>query len=674
MQASRSFCSKMKSKRERANSVSFPETAEEFAPSLLESPAGKARLRLLRAGIQRFRGNLFNALVQRARADIGSEPTARAKELLEMAEYMMMHAAASDDARARGLLALGAAWQDEEEYGRAIKTYRKSLKCFRRTGMLGGEARVLARLGQSLAAVGKPEQAKKALRMALKQAQSMEDQALAAQISNTLGNAFRKTGQYRKARVQFVEVVEGARALRNKELESTALGNLGLTEFELGQYTQAESTLHLAIERAKEISNKKLEASHTGDLGNVYRAVGCFPESEACYRRALDLAYELSDFHYQELGLGDLGILMLQMGRVNEAIILLERARTLSESMAEMASAAEDTYHLSLAYRELGQETLEVDLLEESLQLAEAGGALMVKEGALGALANHAIKKGNYSNAEKYLLEADQVTSLIGDTYNSCNVPQARGFLKYQQGNFTEAEQFFNEAFNQARQANNIFGMLNALLNRGSALTMLGRFADAEAALQEALRRAQSIALADDERMIWEALGLTHELRLEYGAAQECYERALSLIESGRSALTVETHRIGFLAIRESPYFRLIQLLFLTRQPSSAWEICERVRSRSLVDMLAQADIPAPVSLPSLLVQQEHELLPILRLRSLDVTRGEARYARVAISEVTQLREKLEALWEEMASFAPEYVDQRRGVTLQWKDAKEVLS
>jgi hypothetical protein len=173
--------------------------------------------------------------------------------------------------------------------------------------------------------------------------------------------------------------------------------------------------------------------------------------------------------------------------------------------------------------------------------------------------------------------------------------------------------------------------------------------------------------------MIWEAIGLARERQQDYEGARACYERALTFIENGRGALTLEAHRIGFLAIREGPYVRLIRLLFFTHHLSSAWEICERARSRSLVDTLAQAEIHPPSSLPDLLIQMETELLPILRLRSFEIRQADARHAQVAIAEINRLRDKLESLWEEMAPFAPEYVDQRRGVILHWKDLKEIL-
>lgn len=662
----------MMDKCDSSGSPSMPETVEALVMQL-EGMTGSRHLRLLKSGAQRFRGDLFNAMLDRARVLLGTGDSVGANTLLNMTLYLARHAS-KGTAQGKCFFAIGSTWHDAGLPVQAVIPYRQAARCFNQVSLPAGEARVLARLGQALTATGKLKQAITAYRRALDRASSINDLRLAAQITNNFGNTLRKANKYHQAYISFVEAIEGARAVNDSELECTAHGNLGLTEFELGQYEHAVSTLRAAVECAKEMGNKRLEASHTGDLGNVYRAIGRLQDAESHYRRALALGREIADLRYEETGLGDLGALLFQMGRTNEAILMLEQARTISQSIGELADAAQDTYQLSRIYRDIGDNSREGTLLHDCLQLAEASGELTVKEGALHALAFRAMRTADLHLAEKYLSQADQIAPLLVDTYNSWLTPHTRGLLEYHQENYSEARRLFEEACKIAKESRNVFGILSCLINLGASLLMLQQLAEADSVLHDALERAQTTLLPDDERVIWEIIGLARERQRDYEGARQCYERALSIIENGRNMLMVEAHRVSFFATREGTYLRLIGVLVRTNHRPSAWEVCERARSRSLVDLLAHAEIPPPLSLPDSLVKAESELLPILRLHSFEVSRADTPHWQTAADEINRLHAKLEVVWEEMRAFATEYVEQRHGMILQWDEMKEILS
>jgi tetratricopeptide (TPR) repeat protein len=651
----------------------FPLPATPEALTLaLEMATGRERTLLLNAGRARFRGNLFIALLDRARLRLGEGNVIQAGMLLEMAARLGRKGV-NENAQAKSIFAIGALWHDFGQFEPAISAYRQAAQLFHRSGVAGGAARVLARWGQALVAIGKVRQAIRPYRRALRLAQSLNDTKLTAQINNNLGNAYRKASDFRRAHKVFTQAVEGARIVGDGELECTARGNLGLTEFELGRYSQAEISLREAISCARTLGNKWLEASHTGDLGNVCRALGRLAEAEEHYRRGLALAQEIGDRRYEEIGLGDLGILLFQTGRINEAIPLLEQACALSESIGELVDAARDAYHLSTVYREVGDSAAEEAMLHKCLRIAEVTGDFSLKEGALHALAYRAIATGDWSQAAIYLRQADEAAPFTADAYNAWTSPFAWGVLAYQQAAYAEAERRWAEAFRRADQAGNIFGVLNALINRGGTLIMLHRPVEAEPVLRDALYRAQTTGLTDDERLAWEAIGQARELQHDYAGARESYERALAFIESGRSALSLETHRIEFFAAREGPYVRLIRLLALTGTSTVAWEVSERARSRGFVDALARAEMLPPPSLPASLSQTERDLLVALRARQHETAKPDAQRAPNLLAELAQLRTRLHALWEEMASLAPEYIGLRQGQTLGWRDIQELL-
>jgi len=202
---------------------------------------------------------------------------------------------------------------------------------------------------------------------------------------------------------------------------------------------------------------------------------------------------------------------------------------------------------------------------------------------------------------------------------------------------------------------------------------MLRRFQEAEPLLHEVIARTQSMSMPDDERVAWEQLGLLYEQQGKYDEACTYYYRALTGVEASRSALAAETHRIGFLATREGPPIRLARLLALGGRLNEGWDVCERARSRSFVDILARAEIRPPDVLPAPLVQAERDWLGVLRRNEVELKQPDARHTAGWLSDLVRARDRLRKVWSEMAPLAPEYVALRRGDTISWNDVRSLL-
>ncbi|MEK7277281.1 MAG: hypothetical protein AAB427_08030 [Chloroflexota bacterium] len=181
---------------------SLPETPDALVLAL-ETASGRERARLLNVGRERFRGTLFNALIGRARLLLGEGNAVQAEALMDMAAQLGRKGV-DENAQAKCFFAIGTVWHDAGHAEHAIAPYRRASHLFRWAGVGGGEARVLARLSQALAATGKAREAIGPYRRAIRLAESLGEIRLAAQISNNLGNAYRQADDFRRARATFV--------------------------------------------------------------------------------------------------------------------------------------------------------------------------------------------------------------------------------------------------------------------------------------------------------------------------------------------------------------------------------------------------------------------------------------------------------------------------------------
>lgn len=650
----------------------LPETLEAIV-LVLETLSGREQTRLLEIGRETFRGQLFQALLDRAREHLAAAVLVKAEISLNLARRLLRYSV-NDHARAKGLFAIGILWHDFGQLDQATGLYRRAVHFFRRAGVVGGEVRVQARWAQSQAAAGQLRAAIRRYHRARRLAEDSDETRAAAQITNNLGNTYLKAGDYHRAYRAFSTVAAQAEALDYLQLLCLARGNLGLAAFELGRFEEAEVALRAAAVLAQEIGDRFYETSYTGSLGNALRALGRLREAETCFRQALALAREIGDRPSEELALGNLGILLFHMGRMNEAIASLVAARALSLSLAETLHAAQDTYHLGVAYREIGDKQASAAAFQDCLRLAEQASDAALQAGALQALAYQAMNRSDWGESADYLHQAEDLKTQDPDSYNAATLATAWGYWFYQQGQYDEAARHWQEAIELDGASGNRFGLLTDRLNYGGVLVMNGRFREAETVLQKALQQAQTMGLPDEERVIWEGLGLAHQLQGRAIEAQSCYEQAIAAVEAGRGELAAESHRLGFFGTRQGPYVRLVALLVRQEKVGDAWTTVERSRARSFVDALARTALLMPGSLPEAQAAREQELLALLRLRQEKVAQADGRQLPMLLSELAQLRDQLEGLWDDLAIPSPEYVALRRGEPLDWQALQEVLA
>jgi len=640
---------------------------------VLEGLSDRDQIHLLEIGREQFRGQLFQALLDRAREHLSADAPEKADLSLNLARRLLRYSV-NDQARAKGFFAIGILWHDFGQLHQAMAVYRRAVYFFHRAGVVGGELRVQARWAQAQAASGQLRAAIRRYHRARRLAEANDETRVVAQISNNLGNAYLKAGDYRRAYETFATAVAHADALDYPQLLCLTRGNLGLAAFELGQFEEAEVALRAAAVLAQDLGDQYHETSYIGSRGNALRALGRLREAEACFRRALNLAREIGDRPSEELALGNLGILLFHMGRMNEAIASLEAAHALSLSLDETLHAAQDAYHLGVAYREIGDETASAASFQDCLRLAEQAGDVALQAGALQALAYRAMNGDAWGEAADYLQQAEALKTQDPDVYNAATLATAWGYWFYQQGQYDEAPRRWQEAIKLNETSGNRFGLLTNRLNYGGVLVMNGRFPEAEAVLQLALKQAQTMGLPDEERVIWEALGLARQLQGHVTEARNCYERAIAAVEAGRGELAAESHRLGFFGARQGPYIRLVELLTRYGKVAKAWAIVERARARSFVEALARTALLNSGSLPESLATREQELLALLRLRQEEVTQADGRQLPALLVELAQLRGQLQALWDELSISWPEYVTLRRGEPLSLQALQEVLS
>jgi hypothetical protein len=164
-----------------------------------------------------------------------------------------------------------------------------------------------------------------------------------------------------------------------------------------------------------------------------------------------------------------------------------------------------------------------------------------------------------------------------------------------------------------------------------------------------------------------------------YEPALRFARAAVADLEMLRGEETSEANKIGFVAARSEIYGFAVDLGRIVAELQcdngflqQSLELVERAKSRTLVELLAHADLKPPESLPAELVARESYLLSKQR----DLTRP----ATVASSDIlgapttlSACMSELDEVWLTMEQYAPEYVALRRGTPLVYADCRDLL-
>lgn len=146
-------------------------------------------------------------------------------------------------------------------------------------------------------------------------------------------------------------------------------------------------------------------------------------------------------------------------------------------------------------------------------------------------------------------------------------------------------------------------------------------------------------------------LGSLHQAMGESAQALAHYHQAVAVIEDLRTRISAAEARTGFFTTMVATYSRLVKLLIETGDISAAFDMVERARSRTFIELLAGQAIRAPQQAPETLLIREATLRA--ELNTLYQTL-EADPNAIAATE-----QALDATLQEIRLFAADYADLR---------------
>jgi CHAT domain-containing protein/tetratricopeptide (TPR) repeat protein len=500
---------------------------------------------------------------------------------------------------------------------------------------------------------------------------------------------YRDSGDSKRALEWFTRALELSRTEGLDPSRVAALRGLATVYLRNGDTVRALNYASEAIELSRATSDQPAVAEALLVAGDVYYFAGDFDKAAGAYEQAYAIWEGLHYRRGQAQSLLYLGFIDIDRNEFTQAFGRGQRARSLFEEIGDELGRARSFALLGHVLSGRGHKQEALDLFEESRSVLNRSTDTAGQANLLNGIARIYADLGDYNSAiptsksalEKYIASGDAVAEAItleaiglyyfaaGDLTNA-RVSTERALKEFQGlGNKrAEADSWLrlaviSEALGEKRIAlddlNRSLEMSRASGNRrleASALLALGRIRDTAGDLAAALQLyRESLGLHKaTENHFGEITALYHIANClrrmgDLRQSLDSSEAAIDIIEKLRTSLASSGLRTYYFASARQQYDLYIDSLMRRgTEPdiSSAFEVSEKARARSLLDSITETRVSVAEAVDPVLAERETFLRASIDRKSEQYTQ---------LSSISSASKELSALNDELHRLNAEY-------------------
>jgi CHAT domain-containing protein/Tfp pilus assembly protein PilF len=427
--------------------------------------------------------------------------------------------------------------------------------------------------------------------------------------------------------------------------EARAMNNLGIVECLRGDLAQCEQYNSNALEIQRKLAPGGLDmAASLNTLGNIADQRKDLLKAEEFHRQSLEIQERLEPGSLDVAkSLNGIGIVEIDRGDLAKAEEYIRRALVLFEKFQP------------------GSRTMAATLNN------------------LGDVAEH---RGELAEAEKYFEQSLTLCETIEP--GSADVAELLnnlGTVALMTGDLARSEGFFERALAIVEQrAPGSLDMAEMLSNLGGVASGRQELDKAAGYYNRALEIQTKLAPASASRAEWlaESAGIARKQMRMKDAAQ-LYAQAIDVLESQVALLGGSSDvRAEFRAKHAGYYAAYSDLLLEQKQPELAFEILERSRARTLLEMLAESHLNIREGADPTLLEQQQKLQAALAAKTkerVDLLQGKHTEVQAAAAgkEIDGLLSQYRDVEEQIRSSNPRYAALTQPQTLSAADVRRQL-
>ena len=467
-----------------------------------------------------------------------------------------------------------------------------------------------------------------------------------AAIFQGLGAVCLQRGQPAKAEGYFRQALEIRQELLPDSLAlAISLSEIGSLAANRGNPDQAENYFRQALEIRQRLAPGSLAvAASLSDVGSIVQVRGDLAQAEKYFRQALAIRQRLAPGSLGTAGsLHQLAVVFWLRGDLSKADEFLHQAVEIKQRLAPGSPELAQTFNwLGLVASRRGDldraEKYDHQALDISEQLSPAS---LLHAEMLSNLGDIAKRREDVVQAGKYYRQALDIQDKIAhDSPAEAITLQKLGDLARKRHDFDEAEKYLRQALVIREKK-----VPGSLAHAGVLLSL--------ASLQR--QRHQ-----DDD-------------------ASQLYAQGISVLDSQMARIGgTDDVRSGFRAEYESQYHDYIDLLISQKKPELAFDVVERSRARTLLELLESAQIDIGNGCDPGLLRRERSLRDSIsakssyRLQLLDGVHTAEEIAALD-KQIDELRSQYEEVKTQLRIDSPAYASLTQPKPLSAQDVQQQL-
>ncbi len=427
---------------------------------------------------------------------------------------------------------------------------------------------------------------------------------------------------------KFEEALRLWRAAEFRVGEADALSSLGRVYRLLGERRRAIEYYQQALPLWQVEDNRFGEGFMLMNLGVAHSELGEKLMASEYYRLALVVNRGTSWSNYAG-SLLNLGTVSSSLGDYQLAIDYLNQALNLAHEIPYDEGEAQALNNLGSIYQELGEYVRSREYYQQALAIWQK---LKNPRGQAMALTNVGKSHIVANEGRKALEPLNQALALereVGNQRGEAYTLNGIGRAYHLLGEAQHAIDAFNQALNLLRTAGDQAGEAYSLNALGNAYHILLK--DQSQALEHYLK-ALALARRTEDRLrqrdILFRMAEIYRDRNDFAEARRSIEQAIAFVEADRMQIPSEDWRASFLATEQVKYNFLIDLLLQQHKQNpqeghaaKAFEISERARARTLLEVLSRARSSIRQGIDPTLVERETDLRQQLSFKEQNYTR-----------------------------------------------------
>jgi len=448
------------------------------------------------------------------------------------------------------------------------------------------------------------------------------NRAMEAQSVDKTGQVYNRLGEGRQALDVYRRVLVLYHDLGDRGNEASTLNNVGLELVNQGAYADAIQPLIESAEVLHEIGDLWTERSPINNLGLAYYFLGEVEKSETQYRRALEIGrsnFDVSGEAYAAMGLAALA---LERGNFQGTLNYFEIALDLYRRLGDHQLEALALSNIGATHLKFGDAESALDYLQRSQEVRKLAPNSSYEAIAFGNIGSAYRVMGDSRKALEFVKREVDILREIGNRGREADALGNLGFVQTGLGDLESAAASYTASRALARESSNHSAEIFALAGLSRVRLRQHNTADAIAAAAEAvsLSTPGTSRIAQQASLL--ALGDAELSSNALEPAREHTSRAIEIAESIRSSVAGPDQRTSYIGQYRDAYGQLIDILMrLDRdQPSAefvrqAFDVSERARARTLIDLLGESRSNIREGVDPALASREQALRAALAIR-----------------------------------------------------------